>query len=316
MILSITMNPSIDIVYHLPQFQIDDINRVQQVNKTAGGKGLNVARGIHLAGFPVLATGIIGGTTGTFIRNQLTGNGIKHNFYQTRHESRNCIAILHQDKQTEILEPGPEFSKEELDGCLDHIKALIKQAQIITISGSVSPGTPLDYYCDIIQAAHQQNKKVLLDCSGKILRHTLAAKVRPFLIKPNQSELEELIGSQIRNWNEEAAKKITANPFLADIFCIVISLGKEGAFVKYDKQFYKVEVPKINVVNSVGSGDVTLGGLAIGLSTQGTIEAILKRAMTMGMLNAMEQKTGCIDLKQFDHYFDQVRIYDVRCVRQ
>ena len=44
MILTVTMNPSIDISYPLDVLQLDTVNRVAEVSKTAGGKGLNVTR--------------------------------------------------------------------------------------------------------------------------------------------------------------------------------------------------------------------------------------------------------------------------------
>jgi tagatose 6-phosphate kinase len=91
------MNPSVDISYQLGKLVINDVNRVENVSKTAGGKGLNVSRVAKQLGSNVLATGIIGGTIGEFIQEQLDQQKIQHNFYQTTKESRNCIAILHED---------------------------------------------------------------------------------------------------------------------------------------------------------------------------------------------------------------------------
>ena len=38
MILTLTLNPSVDISYPLTALKLDDVNRVQEVSKTAGGK--------------------------------------------------------------------------------------------------------------------------------------------------------------------------------------------------------------------------------------------------------------------------------------
>lgn len=95
MILAVTMNPSVDISYQLSDFQLNDVNRCDEISKTAGGKGLNVARVIKLLQGNVLATGIIGGTLGTFITQELTKSKIPHDFSKTEKESRNCIALLH-----------------------------------------------------------------------------------------------------------------------------------------------------------------------------------------------------------------------------
>ena len=56
MILTVTMNPSIDISYPLETLHLDTVNRVDKVSKTAGGKGLNVTRVLAEIGDPVSAT--------------------------------------------------------------------------------------------------------------------------------------------------------------------------------------------------------------------------------------------------------------------
>lgn len=78
MITTVTMNPSIDIAYTLDELRIDQVNRVKTVNKTAGGKGLNVARVLHLLADDVLATGLVGGQHGAYIKEQLDQSGITH----------------------------------------------------------------------------------------------------------------------------------------------------------------------------------------------------------------------------------------------
>lgn len=61
MILTITMNPSIDVSYPLTEFSLDAVNRVKNVKKTVGGKGLNVTRILKQLDAEVMASGLIGG---------------------------------------------------------------------------------------------------------------------------------------------------------------------------------------------------------------------------------------------------------------
>ncbi|MEJ7319380.1 PfkB family carbohydrate kinase, partial [Staphylococcus epidermidis] len=61
----------------------------------------------------VLASGLLGGELGTFIESQLDSNQIQRNFYHIQGQTRNCIAILHEGQQTEILEQGPTVSTDE-----------------------------------------------------------------------------------------------------------------------------------------------------------------------------------------------------------
>lgn len=112
MILTVTMNPSIDISYPLETLHLDTVNRVDKVSKTAGGKGLNVTRVLAEIGDPVSATGLIGGSTGQFILDHLDQE-IGKEFFEIQGETRNCIAILHEGQQTEILKKVRLFLKKK-----------------------------------------------------------------------------------------------------------------------------------------------------------------------------------------------------------
>src|SRR5699024_10283301 len=136
MILTITMNPSIDVSYSLNTLMIDSINRVDQVSKTAGGKGLNVTRVLHQLKAPVLATGVLGGNFGDFIKEELRNEGIRYDFSEINGETRSCIAILHAGNQTEILEAGPEITEIEQNNFIEKYKKLLRDVDYITISGS------------------------------------------------------------------------------------------------------------------------------------------------------------------------------------
>ena len=113
MILTVTMNPSIDISYPLDELKIDTVNRVVDVTKTAGGKGLNVTRVLSEFGDSVLATGLVGGKLGEFLVENIDDQSKRKIFFSIQGETRNCIAILHGDNQTEVLEKGPEVLEQE-----------------------------------------------------------------------------------------------------------------------------------------------------------------------------------------------------------
>lgn len=308
MILSITMNPSVDISYPLNQLTINDINRVSDVKKTAGGKGLNVTRGIKAMQIPVIASGIIGGTTGEYIQKALDDDGILYDFYVTPHESRNCIAILHEGNQTEILESGPVLTEHEMNGFLQHYLALLEHCQVVTISGSLPQGLSHDFYTTLIRAANQRKLPVLVDTSGPILLEMLTSSHKPYLIKPNNNELKQLINVEIDPNQTSSLIRAVNHPLLNDIPFVIMSLGKHGAFARCYDACYQVSIPKINVVNPVGSGDVTLAGLSVSIHENEDIESMLKRAMTMGMLNAMEAQTGFVNMHHYDDYYQQVTV--------
>lgn len=306
MILTVTMNPSIDVSYPLDQLNIDTVNRIEKVSKTAGGKGLNVSRVLKQLDASITATGVIGGHFGNFLTKQLDEDGISHTFSEISGETRSCIAILHEGKQTEVLESGPEVSKEEQEDFIAHFEELLVDADFITISGSLPKGIEQDFYARLIEKADQKDVKVLLDTSGDTLKASIQNKVKPFLIKPNETEIADLLGQTLES--EEALIEALKEALFEGIDWVVISLGADGAIVKYRENFYRVSIPSIEVVNPVGSGDSTIAGLVYALDKNETPENVMKTGMVTGMLNTQEEKTGFINVENFDALFEQVEV--------
>lgn len=310
MILTITMNPSIDISYPLEVFELDTVNRVKNVRKTAGGKGLNVTRILKQLDAEVTASGLIGGFLGEEIKKDLDQNKIPHNFLPISGETRNCIAVLHEGQQTEILESGPVISEAEATAFIKHFEKLAAKADIISFSGSLPEGLPSDFYSQMLQACNP--KPVVLDCSGEALLNVLKGDVKPRLIKPNTEELAGLLGRTVSSDLEELEEALS-EPIFADIEWIVVSMGGEGAFAKHFDKFYRVTIPKIDVVNPVGSGDATVAGLTAAIEAGLSDEAVLKQGNVLGMLNAQEATTGQVNLANYQTLFDQINVVEVGC---
>lgn len=307
-ILTLTLNPSVDISYPLNHLELDTVNRVSTTRKTAGGKGLNVARVIAQLGQKVAGSGFLGGDLGNFIAKKLSGDNIENWFMQISGETRNCIAILHDDgKQTEILESGPEITATEADDFLDHLEKYLDQIDLMTISGSLPKSLPTDFYSQLIELADRHGVQTLLDSSGEPLLKSLTSLRRPYLIKPNQDEIAQIAGQKIDDL-DQLKKILLENPLLSSIPWVVVSLGKDGAMAKAGMDLFYAKIPRINAVNPVGSGDSTVAGLAYALNRKADVEDVLKTAMTTGILNTLNAKTGCIDASLFENYYSQIVI--------
>lgn len=310
MILAVTMNPSVDISYPIQDFKLDDVNRVENVRKTAGGKGLNVARVVKQMDEDVLATGVIGGTIGDYIIQELTKSDIRNRFYKINQESRNCIAILHDGKQTEILESGPILSVEEGAVFLEKYRELLAEVSLVTISGSLPKGLESGFYRQMVEIGREKGIPVIVDTSGEPLRQVLNHNVKPFAIKPNISELFQLLDMEVEE-STSSLKQLLTNKLFHGIEWIVVSMGAAGAFLKHGEDYYRVTIPAIEVVNPVGSGDATVAGLAVALKRKQSIPDILKTMMTMGMLNTIEEGTGYVDPEKFDQFFEMVEVIKI-----
>lgn len=310
MILTITMNPSVDIAYQVDSFQLDTVNRPLETYKTPGGKGLNVARVLAQLGELVTASGLLGGQVGHFIQEELDKVPISHDFYPISGVTRNCIAILHEGQQTEILEQGPTISEEEGRAFLSHFEKWVQKVAIVAISGSLPRGLASHYYAQMVAICKQHGKPVVLDSSGSSLAEVLTSEHKPTAIKPNTEELSQLLGRDVTADILEL-KAALSEALFDGIEWVFVSLGAKGAVAKHGETFYKVTIPKIDVVNPVGSGDSTVAGIVSALRHGESDEVLLKKANVLGMLNAQEKETGRVNLERYDALFQQLKVEEV-----
>ncbi|SHH63954.1 1-phosphofructokinase [Virgibacillus chiguensis] len=308
MILTITLNPSVDIQYRLSDFNIDTVNRVTDVRKTAGGKGLNVARVIRQLDEKVSATGFLGGSLGDFINSELKRLNIENGFMPITGDTRNCIAIIHNGEQTELLEDGPVIQQEEASQFLRQFREQAKQANWITISGSLPKGLQKNYYEQMLAIANEVGIPVLLDTKGDLLARSLQGDTVPYLIKPNQDELADLLGEE--KLDIEDVRVAIQSVLFDGVDWVVITMGAQGAVVKHKDKVYRVHSPKINAANPVGSGDSVIAGFATGLARQLSGENLIKFGLAMGVLNAMEEQTGYVDITKVSWCIEQMKVED------
>lgn len=305
MILTVTLNPSIDRRYFVKDFNKDEVFRSTEVQYTPGGKGLNVSRVVKAFNEPLVATGVLGGLSGQFIIEKLDELDIKSKFVNIGANTRSCIAILSNDgSQTEVLEPGPKISQNELDDFYENYKKLVGESKIICGSGSVPQNAPIDIYKKLIEVAKEKDKKFILDTSGETLKEGM--KASPFMIKPNKEELESIIGNSIDTEKEfiKAIKDIRKY----GIELIIVSLGPDGSIVSYKDEIYRVEAPKIEAINPVGSGDSMVAGIAVGLIRGYDFEMLIKLATACGTANAMEKETGKVNINNVEKLMDKVKL--------
>lgn len=304
MILTVTLNPSVDISYKLEQFNLDTVNRVTDVSKTAGGKGLNVSRVLHQLGEDVAATGFLGGELGDFIRTEVSSINVQDYFVKSADGTRNCIAVIHEGKQTEILEAGPVITTQEATAFLEQFVESLESVDMVTISGSLPKGLSTDFYSKLLAIAAGKAKPVLLDTSGESLKLSLVSENKPYLIKPNQEELAGLFNKEINT--EAQIVEALHDPLFEGIAWVVVTLGAEGALVKHENEIYRATIPSVKVVNPVGSGDSVVAGFAAGLSRKLAKESLIKFGLTMGVLNAMEEETGSVNPEKIDWCIEKV----------
>lgn len=305
MIGTITLNPSIDIRYTVEGFLVGSVTRVNQVERTAGGKGLNVSRVVTQLGEEVQATGFVGGSSGDFIRSEIEKLGILDAFVQIKEETRSCHNIMSSGSpNTELLESGPYIEPSALEVFSQVYERILAECKVVTASGSLPMGLPANYYNGLVTRAREKGVKFLLDTSGESLKSVIEAK--PYFIKPNYEELEVITGNKVNSLQDihQALDLLYAKGIP---FC-VISMGKEGSMAMVNGQKFCVTFPAVQVVNTVGSGDSFVAGVAVSLTRGYSVEETLAFASACGTANALEHQTGFVQSERVAQLKEQVKV--------
>lgn len=306
MITTVTMNASIDKAYQIKGFlNPGTVMSVAGYRNSAGGKGLNAARVVQLCGVPVKATGIVGGCNGDYLLNLLTQDGIAHDFFRVRGETRSCINVMAEaGSATEFLEPGCEVTDSEQKAFLDFYRDTIQDSSIIILSGSVPRGFPSDIYGKLIRIAREYEKMVLLDTRGSYLKEGI--KEKPDFVKPNKEELEALMGCRLHSVQSliESGSKLHK----WNIRYVVISLGANGALLICDDGCFHGRSERIPAVNTVGCGDSMVAAFAAALHRKEEVKDCLAYSVAVSAANALSEKTGYFEMDDLDKVLGGVTI--------
>ncbi|MBC7473882.1 MAG: 1-phosphofructokinase family hexose kinase [Candidatus Sericytochromatia bacterium] len=306
MILTITLNASIDKTAIINNFKTGKINRLDKPLEFAGGKGLNVTRALKNLGYhDTLSTGFVGGKNGEKLKILMDLENINHDFFEINDETRCCLAIIDNElnKITELNENGPNISLQELNSFMNKLENLLLKTKVMVISGSVPESLPENIYYDIITLAKKNNIVTVLDAKGKYLKNGIGAY--PYIIKPNQYEAEELLDFSLDS-QESWLKGIY---FLCNYCSIaVITLENKGCVIGTKNEIYHLTPPQIKLVNSVGSGDSFLAGLVYGLVNNKSLKDSGILAIATGTANAQTMQAGHFDNLSIEDIVKEVKI--------
>jgi tagatose 6-phosphate kinase len=187
-----------------------------------------------------------------------------------------------------LREAGPFVDNEEYKLLIEKFSKIYHKYKLITISGSIPQNMNKNVYYDLVSIANKSKIKALVDAKGEVLEKVLEAK--PFMIKINQSELSELVGKDISNEKDLIA--VLDDLIAKGIQVAIVSIGEKGLLANWQGVLYKVNVPQVKVVSTVGSGDAVLAGLSYGITNNLDIENTLKLGASMGTAAAMSAATG------------------------
>ncbi len=286
MIYTLTANPSLDYIVRVENLEIGETNRAYETEIFAGGKGFNVSTILANLGHDSIASGFIAGFTGDELERLLAERSFQKHFIPCFGRTRINVKLKAKE-ETEINGTGIEIDDDQVNALFDVYKK-IQDGDVLILSGSIPGCLNKDFYARILES--QQGKDVLfvVDASGELLSNALP--YHPFLVKPNQAEIEDLLGIKISNEDEliAAGRKLQE----AGARNVLISRGAKGALlVGEDGAIYEAGCPQGRLVNSVGSGDSMVAGFVAGWLETHKLEDAFVQGIYCGSATAF-----CADL--------------------
>lgn len=262
MIYTITFNPALDYVIKAQDFKAGKINKSQKEYIYPGGKGINVSIVLKTLGQETTAMGFISGFVGKEIEKLVQRYDVQTDFIKIENNnSRINVKILGESQETAINAKGPYIEQEYIELLYKKLER-IENEDILVLSGSVPNGVENNIYEMICEKLKNKKVKIVVDSTGDLLINTL--KYKPYLIKPNQQELEEIFKIKISSQDEalkyakELQKKGAQN--------VIVSMGSDGA-VLLDENGYSYKFNALsteNAINTVGAGDSMVAGFLAG----------------------------------------------------
>lgn len=310
MILTVTLNTSVDKQYTLSACTPETVMRVRQVRNTAGGKGLNVSRIAAQLGQPVAAMGFVGGYNGRYFESLIAEPLIRKAFTPIEAETRSCINAWDESRgaSTEYLEPGAAVSETEIDRFVQDFCRELPQADVVTISGSLPQGVPITLYEKLITICHAAGKPVLLDTSGEALR--AGVKALPDFIKPNADEIGQLMGAVPDT--QQALVNAALSLHRSGIATVVLSMGAQGALMVCGEGVFWGKPPRIQAKNTVGCGDSMVAGFATGMAKGLSAVEQLRLAVAVSAASALSMTTGSFEPENLDLLTPGVEIQQIQ----
>lgn len=285
MIYTVTFNPSLDYSIRIEDFKTGELNRTSYEEVRVGGKGVNVSIVLHDLGVENVALGFIAGFTGDQIESGMQQLGCTTSFIHLPSGfSRINVKLAGQEEDlTEMNGMGPAVSKEEYEQFMLRLRRMLKDGDTLVLSGSIPASMPQDTYERILEEVDTDKICVVVDTSSSLLRHTLP--YRPFLIKPNLTELSELFGRSLTEYDdivgcakhlqEEGARNV------------LVSMGGEGAIlVTEEGQVFSAPAPDGDLVDSIGAGDSMVAGFLAGYMERGSMVDGFAKGIAAGSATA------------------------------
>lgn len=282
MIYTLTFNPSLDYVIGLDNLSPGHINRTTYEHIYPGGKGINVSVILSNLGCENKALGFIAGFTGDELEKRIQALGCQTEFIHVDEGLTRINVKIHAVEETEINGQGPIITTQAMEKLYKILEEL-KEDDTLVLAGSVPKSLPENVYEQILENFEEKRIRIVVDTTKDKLLHVL--KYRPFLIKPNKEELEEIVNKKLETDEDitEAARMLQEKGARN----VLVSMAGDGALLLDENGIiYRRNAVQGTVKNSVGAGDSMVAGFLAGYMKNGDYNEALKLGMAAGSATA------------------------------
>lgn len=303
-VLTVTLNPALDLTVQLPALRLGEVNRSDNLQVHAAGKGLNVAQVLADLGHQLTVTGFLGEANAQPFEQLFAARGFADEFVRVAGETRSNIKLAEADGRiTDINGPGLEVGAAQRDELLARLERLVPGHELVVVAGSLPRGVEVPWFVDLLQQLARLGARVALDTSGAALREGLALSL--WLIKPNEEEL-----AQARGLDPADAQALAdeARRLNARIEHVVMSQGAAGVSWFSPAAAWHAQPPKVRVVSTVGAGDSLLAGMLHGLLAGWPAERTLAHATAIAAQAVGQIGFGITDRAQLAELEAAVRL--------
>lgn len=294
-ILTLTLNPALDITVSLDHLRPGQVNRSQAQYSHAAGKGLNVAQVLADLGHSVTVGGFLGCDNLQPFEALIERRGFADCFVRVPGETRSNIKLVEADgRVTDINGQGPQVDEAAQAQLLHRLAQIAPGHDAVVVAGSLPRGISPQWLRALLEALKAQGLKVALDSSGEALRAGLQAM--PWLVKPNTEELGEVLGLPV---NTLAEQRDAAHQLLATgIEHVVVSQGEQGVNWFASGLALHAQPPRVSIASTVGAGDSLVAGMVHGLLQGEPAADTLRRATAIAAQAVTQVGFGINDRDQ------------------
>lgn len=302
MVITVTLNPALDITMLLTSLEVGQVNKIQSIRRDMGGKGINVSKGLHEFNIQTTAMGFLGGPLESGFREEFNQLNIIDKFISIDGETRTNLKIIDEKNKTytDLNEKGPIIREKEIHRFLKAYEEELNKDDVVVIAGGLSPGIPEQFYGTLIAKAKKKGAYVVVDAEGEALKYALAQT--PDIIKPNEKEFSRLFGVEELSKEELIVK---AQGLIQEgLDKILISRGGQGSILVTKDLVLVAKGLNVEVKSTVGAGDAMVSALVYSYLNNLSDEETLAIAQAAGVSSVMTEGTKAFTLLEVEEKLD------------